>query len=214
VKHLKIFSIFVVTALLLTCVAGCSSAGAKTTTTTEAFQVPADFTTYTDETGLYSIAYPNQWEPVADIAGFSANVKQALNDLNTGANLDAASMLFLSGLKNSTGYYPSVTMVVEPASVLMLNNDIAVQAEVNGIKQGTTNYQEVSRTKLSINGKSAAIVEYKANFSATTPLMHDYLLVCLSGKTIWTVTCTAMDTDYTSYSADFDNVFKSFQILK
>jgi hypothetical protein len=210
-KFIKILSIFIAVAIVLTSIVGCSSAAATTTTTTTAFQIPANFTTYTDETGLYSIAYPNQWEPVAETD--IASLKQALNDLNTGVNLDKASVLFISGLKNSTGYYPSVTMVVEPASALILNNDLAVQAEVNGIKQVTTNYQEVSRTKLSINGKSAAILEYKANFTGT-PLMHDYFLVYLSGKTIWTITCTAMDTDYTSYSADFGNVFKSFELLK
>ena len=76
------------------------------------------------------------------------------------------------------------------------------------------NFQEISRTAIKVSGKDATIFEYKAHFSATTPLMHNIAVVCLSGRTIWSVTCSAKDSDFDQYSSDYNNIARSFQLTK
>ena len=212
-KFTKLFALTAAIIVLLSLVMGCSSSTAATATT-QPFQIPANFTTYTDENSLFSVSYPNQWEPVADLAGVNSQMKDSVKAIKSGLPIDKASMLFMSGLKNSTGYYPAVAVVVEPAQGLVLNNGLALQAEINGLKKLDPNYQEVSRTKISLNGKDATIFEYKAHFSTTTGLMHNLALVCLVDKTIWTLTCSAKDEDFSRFSDDYNNVARSFQITK
>jgi hypothetical protein len=215
-KFARLFSLVAAVVVLLSLTAGCSNAQASTATTTtaQAFQVPANFTTYKDENSLFSISYPNQWEPATDLVGLNTQMKDAVSAIKSGLPIDKTSILFMSGLKTTTGYYPGLAVVVEPAPTLVLNNGLAVQAEVNGIKQVDPNLQEISRTKITVNGKDATILEYKAHFSATTPLMHNIALICLDGRTIWSVTCSAQDTDFDQFSSDYNNVVRSLQLTK
>ncbi len=199
--------------MLISLTTGCSSRSSTTTaTTTQAFQIPSNYTTYTDEGILFSVSYPNQWELVSDLAAISAQVKDAINDIKSGLPVEKASILFMAGLKGPTGYIPSVNIVVEPSPAGVSNNDQAVQAELRGLKQVDPNYQEVSRTKTVVNGKGATIMEYKARFSSTGTLMHNLILVCLSGKTIWVLTCSVTDTNFSQWSNDFNNIARSFKI--
>jgi uncharacterized secreted protein with C-terminal beta-propeller domain len=57
-KFARLFSLVAAVVVLLSLTAGCSNAQASTatTTTTQAFQVPANFTTYKDENSLFSIS--------------------------------------------------------------------------------------------------------------------------------------------------------------
>jgi hypothetical protein len=183
-----------------------------TTETAEAFQIPNNYTTYTDEASLFSVSYPNQWEPVSDLATISTQTKNAINAIKSGLPIENASILFIAGLKTMTGYIPSINIVVEPSPTGVNNNDQAVQSELLGLKQVDPNYQEVARTKALVNGKDAVIVEYKAHFSSTGQLMHNLIVVCLSGKTIWVLTCSAFDTDFSQWSSDLNNITRSFKI--
>jgi hypothetical protein len=215
VKFTKLASIVLIFAIILSVTAGCSKS-ASTTTTTTPFVVPANFTTYRDETSLYNISYPSQWEQLseADLAAVYSQAKNAINAINSGLPVEKVSVVFFAGLKTSTGYYPSTGITVEPAPTTVLNNSMVVQGVINGIKQLDPNYQEIARTKLSINGKDAGIIEYKAHFSSTTPLMHNIVLVCLSDKTVWTVNCSATDEDFSRFANDYNNILQSFQITK
>jgi hypothetical protein len=213
-KLTKLFIIVTASVILMSFIVGCSNA--STTTATQAFQIPDNFTAYHDENSAYSIAYPNQWEVMSEseLATLYAQAKETINAIKSGLPIEKASMIFAVGLKSTEGYYPSVGIVVESAPTIIFNNGLAVQAAINGLKQLDSNYQEIGRTRMSINGKDAAIVEYKAHFSSTSPLMHNYCLICLSGKTIWSVTCTALDDDFSQFSSDYNNVLRSFQLTK
>ena len=211
INRIFIFVLFMVILLALT--PGCSSVSG-TTTITQPFQIPDNFTTYTDENSLFSIAYPNQWEPLSqsELTSLYAQVKDAINSIKSGEDVDKASMIFMAGKKTGNGYYPYAGIVVEPAPSVVFTNGLAVQAAVKGIKQLASSYQEISRIKTMVNGKDAAILEYTAQFTSTTLLMHNVVLICLSGKTIWSVSCSATDTDYNHFSSDYNIVLRSFQI--
>jgi hypothetical protein len=128
--------------------------------------------------------------------------------------IENASLLFMAGARTSSGYYPNVNILVEPAPDGVFNNDQAVQSEMLGLKQVDPNYQEVSRTKILLNGKDATILEYKAQFSTSVPLSHNLILVSMSGKTIWVLTCSAFDSDFSQWSGDFNTIARSFKINK
>ena len=212
-KFPKLCTVIFVFIMLISLTIGCASQ--SSTTTTQAFQIPSNYTTYTDESSLFSVSYPNQWEPVPDtaLAAAMAQTKDTINAIKSGLPIEKASILFAAGLKKPTGYYPSVNIVVEPSPTGVSSSEEAVQAELLGLKQIDPKYQEVSRTKVVVNGKDAIIVEYKAHFS-TSPLMHNLVLACLSSKTIWVLTCTATDTDFSQWSNDFNNIARSFKINK
>jgi hypothetical protein len=214
VKFSKLLVVTLIFVLLLSQITGCSTPSSSTTT--QPFLIPDNFTTYTDENSLYTIAYPNQWEPMseAELTAMYSQAKDTINSIKSGLPVEKASMIFAAGLKTSTGYYPSAVIVVEPAPALVLNNNLAVQAEINGLKQMDPNYQEISRTKLTANGKDETIVEYKGHFTSSNTLMHNIVLISLSGKTIWTITCSATDADFTLFSDDYNNSLRSFQLTK
>jgi hypothetical protein len=216
---MKIFKLFAAVVVFLVVVSGpigCSSSSSSSISnppkTTQAFQVPGTYTTYTDETSLFAVSYPGQWEPVSDLASITANVKDNINNLHAGLPVANASILYLAGLKTTTGYSPNATIVVEPAPSEVSNTDKAASAEIQGLKQLDPNYQEISRTKLVVNGKDAILIEYKAHFSSTGELSHNLFLVVLSGKNIWTLTCSATDEIFGQWAADFNNIARSFKI--
>ena len=206
--------------VFLSLVIGCSRAPsavtpspkATTPKTTQAFQIPSSYTTYTDETSAFSISYPNQWESASNLASIQSKAKDVLTAMKTGLPIEAASMLFFAGLKTAGGYYPSLNIVVEPLPAGVSNIDQAIQAEMLGLKKVDPNYEEISRTKSSVNGRDAVIVEYKGHLTSGGPLVHNLLLTSLSGKTIWGVTCYAKDTDFSQWSSDFNNVVRSLKI--
>ena len=57
------------------------------------------------------------------------------------------------------------------------------------------------------------LLEFTATFTNTS-LMHDYMAVYLCNVNIWTLTCTAKDTDFILYKADFTRIINSLKINK
>jgi hypothetical protein len=174
--------------------------------------MPGNFIAYNEENGLFKIAYPNQWLSVPDMADSAAQLKDAADLLKSGKLLDKANIFLLSGLKTDTGYCPNVVVIVEPSPSDILTLEQAVQTEIDAVRDMDPKYQEVSRNKTTVSGQNAFVIEYKAHFAPDGPLMHDYFLVSLIDKNLWTVTCTSTDADYKTLSADFDNIIRSFQL--
>ena len=140
-------------------------------------------------------------------------ITATINKINAGTPLTTGSVIFVAGLKADVGYYPNINISVDPAPTDLINNDQAVQAEANGIKTLHPDYQEVARTKIIVNGKTVWLLEFKATFT-NTPLMHDYMLVYLLNGNIWTLTCTATDTDFSQFKSEFTVIINSLKINK
>ena len=206
VKISKLCIIVFALVLLFSSVTGCSN---KSTTTTPTVA----FSTYTESTNLYSISYPQAWELANSMTTLQSQITATINKINAGTPLTTGSVIFVAGLKADTGYYPNINISVDPAPTDLTNNDQAVQAEVNGIKTLHPDYQEVARTRIIVNGKTVWLLEFKATFT-NTPLMHDYLCVYLLNGNIWTMTCTAKDTDFSQYKTEFAVIINSLKINK
>jgi hypothetical protein len=172
-KRAKAWIIIFTAVLLFSSIAGCSNTISTTTTPTVVFS------TYTDNTNLYSISYPQTWELANSMVTLQNQITATISKINAGTPLTTGSVIFVAGLKADVGYYPNINISVDPAPTDLTNNDQAVQAEANGIKSLHPDYQEIARTKIIVNGKTVWLLELKATFT-NTPLMRDH--GCLSLK--------------------------------
>ena len=204
-KRSKLWLIFFTAVLLLS--SGCSNKTSATTTPTIAF------VTYTDSTNLYSVSYPQTWELANSMVTLQNQITATINKINAGTPLTTGSVIFVAGLKADVGYYPNINISVDPAPTDLTNNDQAVQAEANGIKVLHPDYQEIARTKIIVNSKTVWLLEFKATFTNTT-LMHDYMFVYLLNGNIWTLTCTATETDFSQFKNEFSVIINSLKINK
>lgn len=218
---LRILIVIVVVAFLIlsSCSNGTTGNSVQSPTPTSnapppSFQVPPSFTTYSDETALFSISYPNSWEKMPDefLSSVVGQVKDTIYRINSGLPVDKATMLFASGLKIPTGYFPNLNIIVEPVPQSIISLDQAVSASIAGIKLLIKDYQEVSRVNTVINNKSATIIEYKGTLPSATTLSHNILLHIIHGKTLWSVTCSATDSIFSQWSSDFNNIVRSLVI--
>ncbi len=177
-------------------------------------EIPAHFTTYTDEAGLFSISYPPEWEAALSLI---EDLEQATKDLITSIESDApveqASFIFLAGLPTEIGYEPSVNIVVESLSGIILTHDNVVEAEIRGIKSLVQDYHEFSRVKTVVGGSEATIIDWEGTFPGLGKV-HNLQMITLVKKTTWIVTCTPPAGEFSKWEDDFHALVRSLRILK
>jgi uncharacterized repeat protein (TIGR02543 family) len=176
--------------------------------------VPAHFTTYTDELGLFSISYPSEWEPALEyLEETEQAVRDVLSSINSDLSVEEASCIFIVGLPIKTGYMPNVNIMVEPLPNTIWTHDQMVTAEIEGLKAIVSDYHEFSRVKTTIDNRTATIIECQGTM-AGFGTFHDVLMCCIAGKNIWSVICTALPNDYSKSADDFNAIVRSLRILK
>ncbi len=176
--------------------------------------IPAHFTTYTNEAGLFSISYPPDWEPALSlIEGYEQTVKDVITSIAADAPVERASIIFFAGLPIETGYWPNVNIVVESLPGIVWTHDNLVEAEVRGIKELLQDYHEFSRLKTTVGGREATIIESEGTFPGAEKT-HYLQLYTLVGKTAWAVTCTTSPGEFNEWEEDLNAVLRSLRILK
>jgi len=176
--------------------------------------IPAHFTTYTDELGLFSISYPPEWEPALEYMEEIEQVSEdIISSITSDLPMEEASFLFMAGLPTMIGFDPNVNIVVEPLPGIMWTHDEVVTAEIEGLKAVVSDYQEFSRVKTTIDNRTATIIEWQGNV-AGFGTCHDAQMIFIVSKTVWVVTCTASPDDYSEWEDDFDAIVRSLRILQ
>jgi len=177
-------------------------------------RIPAHFTTYTDELGLFSISYPPEWELNL---GVIEEREQAIRDVISCIDLDLpvenVSLLFIAGVPTIIGNSPNVNIVVEPCPLIVCTHDAVVNAEVEAAKMIVTDFQELSRVRTTVDGRRATILVSQGTFPYT-PTQHYVQMICLVGRTVWVVTCGALPDEYSEWADDFDAIVRSLRVLK
>ncbi len=176
--------------------------------------IPADFTTYTGESNLYSISYPQDWElALSQIEGLEQSVKQLITSINSGLPLERTSIIFMAGLPEGRDYFPNVNIVVESLPGSISTQNVLVEAEIQGIKLVIKDYHESSRVKTTVGGKEATIIDWEGAFpqQGKSRILQMFMLV---GKVGWCVTCTPPQGKFSSWEKDFNSVVRSLRILK
>ena len=183
------------------------------TAANENFTIPANFTTYSDEDGLFNISYPKDWEVNLAILSKMGTI---IGELATrqDMSLENASLIFMAGVPTGLGYDPSVNIVVQP--LLLSSKNISIEtvadSEAAGFRKVADSYNEISRTFTVIDGRDTAIVEYKAK-SKGLPDVHAIVMFTIIGRTLWSVTCgTITETNFSKYEDDFQAIVHSLEV--
>ncbi|MFC1925583.1 hypothetical protein ACFLW2_02680 [Chloroflexota bacterium] len=177
--------------------------------------IPAHFTTYTDEIGLFSIAYPPDWElALSEIDNVNQATEDILLSIDSNLPVEQASFIFIAGLPIETGYLPNVSIVCESLPGTGWAHDKAVEAELLSIRQIAKDYHEFSQVKTTIDGRKATIVHWEGT-DATFGKMQSLTMITLVGKIVWLVGCSVEDLGmFTEYEDDLYHVVRSLRILR
>jgi len=167
--------------------------------------IPAHFTTYTDETGLFSISYPQDWE--------------------LGLSLIEGKTIFVAGKPYRDGYNPNVSILLLPYKQTLLIPyqptgdstwkledfvETKVQEEIMLFEE----YRENSRTKIVVGGKEAIVLDSQSQFPGigTIRWLKIYMR---DDKLVWMVICGGLpDTNFSDFETDFHAIVRSLRILK
>lgn len=192
----------------------CQGEPAPTSQQVQEPQIPAHFTTYTNEDGLFQISYPPDWEPVLSIMEeLEQDTKEVIKSIDSDTPVEQVSLIFVCGLPTAETWLPNLSILVESIPGFTGKHDEAVEAEIGGMKQLYPDYHEFSRIDVKIDGKKATIIDSEA----TIPGMgknHPIQMITVAGKTIWVVTCTPEPGKFEQSEEDFYAIVRSLRILK
>ena len=203
-------SILVVGVLLL------SACGAPSTAPTSVPEpaIPNHFTTYTDELGLFSISYPSDWEPVlSEIEEYEQAAKDLIRSIDSDLPVEQVSVLFGAGVPSEIGVIPSISIVVQTIPGIMQRHDEVLEAEIRQVRELLQDYHEFSRVKTTIDNRTATIIVFQGTAPQRVTCRYVQMMF-LVGKTVWSVTCTALPEDFSRYEDDFNAIVRSLRILK
>jgi hypothetical protein len=179
-------------------------------------ELPAHFTTYTDEDGLFSISYPQEWEIYTSRIEDAAKVVISEGDLDAlmENSLQKASIIFLAGLPTEREHDPNMNIIVEPIPIALRTQSKLVEANLVNIKKVCQDYYMHSRTDTVIDGKEATITEWEGAMTSGVKT-YSVQLTILNGKTGWYVGCNTCDLNvYEEYGDDFRHIVSSLRIYK
>jgi len=168
--------------------------------------IPAHYTTYTDELGRFSISYPPEWEPALEL------LRELIQEIEQ-SEMGGASFPYMVGLPFLEGYNPNVIIGVWPCPSIVCTHDAMVTAEIQGMQATDPGYQEVSRVKTTVDGRTATILVSLGALPGE-PTYQYMQMFLLAGRTVWSVTCTTLANEYSKWEDDFDAIVRSLRILK
>lgn len=159
--------------------------------------IPSHFATYTDDTGRFSVSYPQDWEPALSL------IEQ----------VDQGTIVFLAGVPNQGGVFPGFNIVVEPLPLIMRTHNALVTAQIEGIKAAFPDYHELSRVRTTVDGRTATILVWQGTLPYTATCRYVTMMFSIGG-TGWYVTCVTVPDEYWKWEDDFDAIVRSLRILK
>jgi len=174
--------------------------------------VPTQFTTYTDELGLFSISYPPEWELGLEyMEELEQAAKDIISSITSDVSLEEAYFLFMAGLPE--GFDPRVIIGVEPLPVDTWTLDEVVTSNIEGLKSVTSDYHEFSRVKTTVDNRTAVILDFQGNV-AQSGMGRQVQMYLLVGKTTWCVVCGTSPDEFDKWEDDFDAIVRSLRVLK
>jgi hypothetical protein len=208
IRLLKCLSLILALSLLV----GCASR-VNTSTFVEP-EIPATFQVYVDKQGLFSIAYPSDWDFMSSIIQESeVFIKNIIESIPN----EKGQVIFSGGLPIKYKYekyspYMAVTVVPLPANIKTLDQVIKNVFASN--YTNVSNYRQYSRTKTTVDGRETAVIEWEGVWPSTNTWSHSLEMVTLIGNNAWVVICTSSPDDFDDWASNFHSVVVSLRILK
>jgi hypothetical protein len=171
--------------------------------------IPADFSTYTRE-DFFSISYPSDWTPAMSfIEEVWEEIKYEIEG-TTDADLGDAAMVFLGGLPDPEGYYPTVSVLVTSRTTGYWSLHEIVEIEDQFERDNTPGYQELSRVETTIGGREAIIIDSKDNEPGYGPWRY-LQIATVDDEYAWWVTCSCEMGDFEKFESVFYSIVRSFR---
>jgi len=171
--------------------------------------IPAHFTTYTDEPGLFSISYPPEFELISELIDGQAT-QNIISSINSGLPIEEAYIVFAAGLTMQCNFM----VTVGPLCAKISTHDQMVKAEIEWKKDLAPGYQELSRVKTTVDGRPATIVEYNVTLPGSCTKLHCVSMLCMVNRTSWEVLCSTLPDEYSNWEDVFDSIVRSLRILQ
>ena len=180
--------------------------------------IPTNFTTYTDELGLFKISYPVGWEPdLSRIKTLKQETEKYMKSINSKGTLEYSNIVFFGGAPLDSVYNPNISIVIVPLGNEKVNLEVleyVLEYAVQGFKEDAEEFHELSRITTIIDGKQAMLLESEVRYPYFNS-MHS-LHVLLSGERFfWIITCVVIQPlNFNEFKDDIYAMVKSFKILK
>jgi len=185
--------------------------------------IPANYTTFTEESNYFSISYPADWKASIyykmDIMMDNMNNTNIMNSLKIKLMRRVPEIVFMSGPEMIVDGDPCLNIVVEPRveyETLEEQNNTDCNLIASHFIDDFQGFSQVSTT---IGGRKAIVVDFTGSESGeltgiTLPEnpRHYLMMDLLAGNTHWRVTCSSSIDDFATWRADFNNIIKSLRI--
>jgi hypothetical protein len=200
-------------ALVLISGLACSASPAQVPTSPQISTEPEipNYTTYTDESGLFSISYPADWDVDLLMVPIGQDRQEAINRLQSGLPVEEYSVIFFAG-KESPGYQTYVNIEVDPVPATVSTHDQMVDSMLQIARKAYPDLTELSRVNTTVDGKEATILEWEGTISEEQSTFHCLQLYILTDKAIWTVTCGSPPEEADQWRNDFNTIVRSLRI--
>jgi len=213
----KLTTLLVICLIMVVAVGGIGCSGKVTPSPTPEPTIPLDFTTYTDDAGIFSISYPaDWWAPLQpDLQLFDNYMNAPLHAIPA----DRAFTIFTAYHPTNYGGLPRMGIIVIANQSGLQTIDSIVDAVIQKFKSNATNWHELSRSKITVRGEEAVVLEYEAtslNVGNTTNIGKVLALSMwlLKGENICGIICGTTSENYSYYEQTFEDIFLSFRVYK
>jgi len=179
------------------------------------WQLPDNYVTHTDSTGLFSVSFPPSWEENSNPIGVDLQAMETIIEkVNAGDLVDQAGAVFFWGVPTATGYHPSCNLFIEPRPESLRTVQRVMEEQIAGMKSFSQEFEEIKLDELINDGRESAILEYQAIINGVD--VHSLVLVTIVDDTIWTNGCLVRQesADYSDYEIVFWNVVRSLEVHK
>lgn len=166
------------------------------------------FVTYTDESGLFEISLPREWE-ISDPSGISADLQKTWQNIhNYGA--DGAITIFKAANVNED-CIPMVSINLnDTIGMKSLFDDLDSMISLAHISD---KYTVIDFAKTAFQGRDTTILHWEADYFGTGK-NHYLHMFTVSDDVLWTVVCTTKMGCFEYYEDIFNDILCSFKILK
>jgi hypothetical protein len=176
-------------------------------------QVPVNYTTYMDESGLFSISYPADWEtkpPQTTLYG--KNAKETVSGLKSGLPVEDFSVIFVAEKPPQDSNEPYVNISLEPLPAGVTTLEQVIQSDMLAARTAYKDFTQLSGIKTTVDGKEAAIIEWEGTIPAEQYNLYCFQLYMLTDKAIWVVTCGSSHENSTPWRDDFNTIVRTIRI--
>lgn len=182
--------------------------------------IPAHFTTYTDDSGFFSVSYPSDWEPFpSKFEGIIPFSKDLFKGYDSDVSLTGLFFVFLAELpaEPSTSS-PNMNIVVQSLSDMTSRGwrtiDEIVEAKLQRTEEIRQDYHEFSRFNTIIGGREAVIIDWGNSYPDLDKKARTVQMFMIADKLVWKVTCYVDSEKFSDFEDDLHAMVRSLRILK